>query len=382
MKISHLSTFWPNRFGHTHYTDNLIAGMRTHRPEQHVVLAEHGSNPSETEAHLAVPCFRRTEDYVEGIVAATRQHKPDVMIIQYSNDLFGEDNRFPRLLEALAAEGVRTVVNCHSVYPRRWRCGYKPERTIEAFDRAVAKHAAAIHVHTNTMRRDLGARDVDVNKVHVIPHGSKAIEARDPVASKAELGIPADAKVVLFFGFVWLGKGIDFLLDVFARVQKQVPEAFLYVGGHTRRNLWSFYMKYLRARIRLLGIHKRTLLWGSYVPDSAVPTVYSAGDVVAMPYRQDYSSVSGVVHQTAGIGKLMLCSRIAKFDEVTDHVSPELTVGARDIDAWVSTTVRLLTDPAFAEDMRAKIKRFGEQTAWPVVGKQHLDLCDRLMAAR
>gem|GEM_PF-5772739 len=24
MKICHLSTLWPNRFGHTHHTDNLI----------------------------------------------------------------------------------------------------------------------------------------------------------------------------------------------------------------------------------------------------------------------------------------------------------------------------------------------------------------------
>lgn len=382
MKISHLSTFWPNRFGHTHYTDNLVTGMRVHRPEPHVVFAERGSAAAETDAYRCVPCFHRSEDYTSGIVEATRQHKPDVMIIQYSNDLFGEDNRFPNLLEALAGEGVRTVVNCHSVYPRRWRSGYRPGKTIDAFDRAVARHASAIHVHTSRMRQDLLERDVDPAKIAVIAHGSKAMEARDPAASKTELGIPPDAKVVLFFGFVWLGKGIDFLLDVFARVSKQVPNAYLYIGGHTRRQLWASYMHYLRARIALLGIRKRTRLWGGYVPDDAVPTVYSAGDVVALPYRQDYSSVSGVVHQTAGIGKLMLCSRIAKFDEITEHVSPELTVGQDDRDAWVKTLVRLLEDEAFAADMRARIKRFGEQTAWPVVGAQHLELCERLLAGK
>src|SRR5581483_7917627 len=56
MRVSHLSTFWPNH-GHTHYTDNLIRGMRTHEPERHFVLAERGATPAETEAYACIPCF-------------------------------------------------------------------------------------------------------------------------------------------------------------------------------------------------------------------------------------------------------------------------------------------------------------------------------------
>ena len=39
MKICHVTTFWPNRWGHSHYTDNLIAGMRAHVSlENHVLF--------------------------------------------------------------------------------------------------------------------------------------------------------------------------------------------------------------------------------------------------------------------------------------------------------------------------------------------------------
>jgi len=97
-----------------------------------------------------------------------------------------------------------------------------------------------------------------------------------------------------------------------------------------------------------------------------------------MPYRQDYSSVSGVVHQTAGIGKLMFCSRIAKFDEVTS-IDERLTAPYGDRQAWADSMSRLLTDPALGDELRAKVLQFGEATSWANVGKAYVELCKRLV---
>ena len=382
MKICHISSFWPNRIAHTHYTDNLIGGIFANQPEQQLVLAERSAARAETERFSCVPCFDRDSDYVADIVAAARAAgRPDVAVIQYSNDLFGDDNRLPRLVAALAAEGIRPVVNCHSIYPDGWRTHFEPGRTAVEFDRALAEHAALLTVHTQRMKRDLLARGIDEARIAVIPHGSEAFPARDPGESRARLGIPPDAKVVLFFGFIWPGKGIDFLLSVFARVRRQVPDAYLFVGGHTRHPRWSIYVRYLRARARLLGFGDRSRFWGKYVPEEMIADMFSAASIVAMPYRQDYSSVSGVVHESAGSGKLMLCSRIAKFDEVTE-IDPTLTVGPKDTGAWVDGMVRLLTDQPYAEAMRAKIVRFGQATSWPNVGKMHLETYARLVAGQ
>jgi glycosyltransferase involved in cell wall biosynthesis len=378
MKICHLSTFWPNRMGHTHYTSNLIQGMRTHVPDRHTVLAEQGSAPAETEAYTCVPCFSRSEDYVDGILAEARRIAPDVMMIQYSNDLFGEDNRFPRLLEGLRQVGVRSIVNTHSVYPQHRRTAFRPGRTSADFDRAMAKHAARLQVHSPRMRADLVARGVPEGRVVVIPHGSKAMEERDPVECRVKLGLPKDAKVVLFFGYIWLGKGIDFLLSVFKEVARKVPEAFLLVAGHTRHSIWASYVTYLKARAAVLGLSRRSRFWGQYVSEEAVPTVYSAADLVAMPYRQNYSSVSGVVHQTVGVGKLMLCSRISKFDEV-ETLAPELTAPYGDRGRWADSMLRLLSEPDLGATLRRRILQFGEETRWDNVGKTHLALCRQLV---
>jgi len=242
----------------------------------------------------------------------------------------------------------------------------------------MATHAARIQVHSPRMRTDLVARGVPEARVVVIPHGSKAMEERDPVECRVKLGLPKDAKVVLFFGYIWLGKGIDFLLSVFTEVARKMPEAFLLVAGHTRHSIWSSYVTYLKVRAAVLGLSRRSRFWGQYVNEDAVPTVYSAADLVAMPYCQNYSSVSGVVHQTVGIGKLMLCSRIAKFDEV-ETLAPELTAPYGDRGQWTESMLRLLGEPVLAASLRRRIVQFGEETGWDKVGKTHLELCSRLV---
>jgi glycosyltransferase involved in cell wall biosynthesis len=381
MRIAHVCTYWPIGTGLSLYADNLIHGMRAHRPERHTVLAEVGSAPTTTDAVECVPCYNRKQDYVEGIVAAAQKTRPDVAIIQYSPDLFGNDNRMPRLVARLRELGIRPVVNMHSVFPETWRSGYRPGGRMGAFDRALAEHASLITVHTPRMKHDLLTRGIAPDKIEVVPHGSPRVTESDVAHCRTQLNIERSAKVILFFGFIWTGKGLAFLLDVFRDVLREVPEAYLLIGGHTRARIWSSYITYLKARAALLGISHRTRFWGGFVPRNLSDTVYGAADVVAMPYLQDYSSVSGVMHETASMGKLMLCSRIAKFDEVETSIDRELCVPTRDLQAWTKTLVRLLRDETWAHQLREKLRRFAEHTSWENVGRMHWDLYDRLFLA-
>ncbi len=380
MNICHITTYWPTcNYGHTHYTENLMRGMRLHQADKHYILAAQPAAAVDNDEYQCIPCFRAGGDFVDGIVAVAKQVRPDIAIIQNSTDLFGLDDRLPDLVAQLAALGICPVVNSHSIYDEKQRAGVRPGGTVADFDRALAKHAALLSVHSERMKSDLLARGVPADKVVVLPHGSKPMAERDQAESRRQLAIPADAKVVLFFGYIWLGKGVDFLLSAFARLARRLPEAFLYVGGHTRSKKYSVYVSYLKARSYLLGFGRRARFWGGFVPEEMVPVIYSAADVVAMPYRQDYSSVSGVVHQTSGIGKLMLCSRISKFDEVTRSIDHALTVPEDDVDAWADTLVRLLTDQTWAAAMQEKIRRFAEATSWTNVGKMHLETYAKLL---
>ena len=107
MKIAHVCTYWPIGTGLSLYLDNLISGMRAHRPDRHTVLAEVGSAPALTDAVECIPCYSSKQDFVEGIAAAARKVQPDVAIIQYTPDMLGNDNRMPRLVARLRELGIR-----------------------------------------------------------------------------------------------------------------------------------------------------------------------------------------------------------------------------------------------------------------------------------
>jgi len=199
------------------------------------------------------PCFSRKEDYVEGILAEHGNCRRIVVFIQYSNDLFGEDNRFPRLLAKLRAPEFAGG-ECPFGVSGELENRHQARGTVADFDRAMAEHASRLQVHTQRMRRDLLERGIPDQRIVVIPHGSKSMEQHDSLRCRKELGLPENAKLVVFFGFIWPGKGLEFLLKVFKKVARQVPDAFLLVAGHTRNNPWGFYVTYLRAR---------ALCWGS-----------------------------------------------------------------------------------------------------------------------
>jgi len=380
MRIGHLSTYFPTHCAFPYYTEALAHGMMESRADEHFVLTEAHCPGGSRGQCTVVPCWRRDQDYVPAIVAEAKRLRLAVVLIQYANDIFGDDNRMPSLLAGLREAGIATVINMHSVYPAGARTGFLPGRDSQSFDRAVAQHAGSLLVHTERMRQDLASRGIDDSRIAVVPHGTLVRPRPDGLAARRQFGVPSEAKVLLFFGFVWPGKGIDFLLDVFAGVVKRVPNAFLYLGGYTRKKAFytHAYMRYLRARLWWLGVGDRCKLYGDYVPDDDVPSLYAAADVVVLPYRQSYSSVSGVVHQAAGLETLMMCSRIYKFEEVGERVSPELLAAYGDKREWVDRLTRLLTDDGFRDDAAKRLRRFAEETSWAKVGRQHLELFDRL----
>ncbi len=381
MRICHISTFPPAHCGIAYYTKALVDGLHAQGATKQYILTEPPAKTTHSDNFDCIPCWERNGDYVTSIITEIKKIKPDIALLQYTNDIFGDDNRFPILLGKLRKLGVTTIVNPHSVYPPNWKTRFKPGRDSASFDKAMSEAASCIMVHSPRMREDLANRKIDPYKIVVIPHGSLIREPRPRDESRKIIKVPNDAKVVLFFGFIWLGKGVEFLMDVFGRVARQVPEAWLYIGGYTRKRVFytRAYVGSLYARAALRGFSKRLSMWGDFVPDDITPYVYSASDLVAMPYKQDYSSVSGVVHQAAGFSTPMFCSRISKFDEVRQSISEQLMADYGDKDAWVDGITRLLSDDEHYMQMKKAVDDFAQSTSWENVARTHLALYEKLL---
>jgi glycosyltransferase involved in cell wall biosynthesis len=101
--------------------------------------------------------------------------------------------------------------------------------------RGVARGAAAVVVASELERDAVVACGVPEDKVHVRGNGFPSPETRAgtvPGHVRGELGIPADAPLILYVGRIAQGKGIDHLLAAL----HELPDAHLVIAGPDDRH--------------------------------------------------------------------------------------------------------------------------------------------------
>lgn len=101
-----------------------------------------------------------------------------------------------------------------------------------AFTRAQCADVRALVAPSEPLRQVLRDYGVDT-PVHVIPTGLSAdrFEPGDAQRFRRLIGLPPGRALVTYVGRVAHEKNIDFLVRVFARVRRAVPEALLVIAG-------------------------------------------------------------------------------------------------------------------------------------------------------
>ena len=130
----------------------------------------------------------------------------------------------------------------------------------------------------------------------------------DKAEARRQLGLDADGKYVLFFGFIRDYKGLDLHIDAFGDPRLQDCGARLIVAG-------EFYgdpAPYLK-RIHSLDISDIVVLHNDYIPDSKVNLYFRACDIVAQPYKS--ATQSGVTQVAFHFEKPMLVTRVGGLPE-------------------------------------------------------------------
>jgi glycosyltransferase involved in cell wall biosynthesis len=203
--------------------------------------------------------------------------------------------------------GRRVVLTVHDVESF---AGHAPR----GFIRRIYRLADRFVVHNQTSRSELiSVLGIDPGEITVIAHGNYLDTlGRVPSASEARqtLGIPEQAKVVLFFGQIKEVKGLDLLLQATREVAARVPDVVLLIAGRPWKNHFSSY----EQQINELGIAALCRLHIRFIADEEIGTFYAATDVVVLPYRRIYQS--GVVLLAMSYGKAVLVSDLPGMTEI------------------------------------------------------------------
>jgi glycosyltransferase involved in cell wall biosynthesis len=226
-----------------------------------------------------------------------RKQQADLIIVRFWLPLMG-----PALGTILrrARKNKKTKIICiaDNVIPHEKRPGDKP------FTRYFLKSCDAFITMSEKVMSDL----------RIFEKTKPALQVSHPlydnfgaILSKSEarmhLGLPADEKIILFFGFIRKYKGLDLLFEAMSLPAIKNSGIRLLVAG-------EFYEeeKGYQEQIDLLGIREQLYLRTDFIPDSEVKYYLCAADAVIQPYRN--ATQSGVTPLAYHFEKPMVVTNV------------------------------------------------------------------------
>ena len=200
-------------------------------------------------------------------------------------------------------------------------------------------------VHSESVERDL-LKIVPDAKHAKLPHGifDIFVNAISRADARRALGLPQDAPVILFLGYIRKYKGLDILLRALPIVLERIPELRLIVAGEFYGNEDEH-----RSLISSLGIPEQNLLLATdYIANDEVAKYFAAANVVVLPYRS--ATQSGIVPISYQFDRPVIVTDVGGLREsVEDRVSG-LLVSEATPDAIADAVLRF-----FGEQMEAKL---------------------------
>lgn len=188
--------------------------------------------------------------------------------------------------------------------------------------------------------------------------------------ARVSLGLPADARVVLWHGRVELQvKGLDVLLEAWEQVCGERP------GQDLRLILIGMGADAEKLRDRLAAMHSQNILWiDRYVDRLTIRRYLSAGDVYAFPSRLEGFPVAPIEAMACGL-PIVAAQASGIPDIVKDgEASGGIVVPCGDSVAFASAIGRVLDDKVLRQEWGKRARhRVEEYFSLEVVGKQLRD---------
>lgn len=215
---------------------------------------------------------------------------------------------------------------------------------------------------------------ISPGQVHCIAHGNPVFASAQP---------PADGVLkLLYFGFIYPGKGIEDLFDAVSLVCRQRPQASFVLtmaGGSSPELAFGSrgnYLSQLRELAGGLGIADR-IEWRLDLPASGILDCVQSHHVMVLPYRDSRKlallgrmrGTSGALSWANASGRGVIASDARAFAEEVSYGNGVVFAQGQS-HALAERIVALLDDPSQATDWSAAAMALGTQRRWPAIAEK------------
>lgn len=246
-------------------------------------------------------------------------------------------------------------------------------------ERHLARRMDGLVALTDTGASRLAKRmRIDPARVRVIPHGTLDIPARPlpPLPPLAPLRL-------LYFGFIYSGKGIEDLVDALGKLRAEHPEQAelvrLTIAGGTAPDIaygaHGSYLDGLRARVESLGLSGQ-VEWVLDVDEHDIAPLVQRHHVMVLPYRESRKlallgqmrGTSGALAWAIGCGRGAITSDARAFaEEIKQGNGAAFPQG--DVVALAAHLKSLLDQPALITAWAQRAAELARQRVWAQTGQ-------------
>lgn len=192
-------------------------------------------------------------------------------------------------------------------------------------------------------------------------HGATALPAYDD-----------DRPTILFVGRLEKRKGFEYLLNAFALVRRELPNARLLVAGaFDREDKEPFVLQARRERIG--GVH-----FVGFMPEADKPRFFQSCDVFCAP-SLGFESFGIVLLEAMAAGRAIVASDIPGYRGVLTHGREGVLVEPGNVEQLAAALLRLLQDSQLRAQMGSRGQETARSMSWDRVALRILAYYEKLV---
>ncbi len=364
-KVGWIST-WNTRCGIANYSRFLSQAIPADRLQ--VLAPEAGERVAPDEPGV-IRCWREDvrDNPAASLLAGVDEHGIEAVVVQYNFGFYSLQG-LGDLLQGLAERGVPAYVFLHATADID-RDDLKVSLRSIRPQLALAERLVVHSVSDLNRLKDFGL----VDNVLMFPHGVPDTPPPPPQAVRQARGL-AGQRVIASYGFLLPHKGMQILIDAFARLAQQDPALHLLLVCAQYPNPVSAREKRdCEALVERLQLGKRVTLVSDFLPDADSLSWLQMAELIVFPYQYTQESSSAAVRGGLAAGRPVAVTPLSIFDDVADGVHRLPGVDAAAMAAGMS---ELLADDSALAALRERGVRWCDARRWPRVAVRLLDLID------
>ena len=292
----------------------------------------------------------------------------DVICLQHEYGIFG-GKRGSFIIELLRDLNMPVVTTLHTILKDpNLQDRHIMMQLAEFSDRLVVMSERSVE-----FLRDI--YQVPEEKIVLIHHGIPDVPFVESDAYKEKFGV-SGKKIILTFGLLSPGKGIEVVINALPEIVKAHPQVIYMVVGATHPHLKAEqgedYRNSLYLRAKELGVSDHIVFHDRFVADEDLLEFIGAADIYVTPYMNEAQIISGTLAYALGMGKAVISTPYWHARELLADERGRL-VPFRDPVALAREVIDLLDHPDECRAIQERAYNYGRKMVWSNVGRRYLD---------